>query len=1257
VEFRILGHLDVSADGRSVQLGGSRERTVLSMLLLEAGHVISVERLIDAVWDDDPPATARGQIQICISALRRRILAACGEDLIDTRRPGYLLRIAGHGFDLHDFEARVNEGRAARTAGDPAGAARVLRSALALWRGPALADIDSILTRQGVGRLDERRLAVIGETLECSLQAGEHHEAIGELRALVAERPLHEHFWALLMAALYSAGRQAEALDAYRAARTALREELGIEPGSELRSLHEALLSGVFPPPAALGYAARPPGAVRTAPGQGSGGGSAAAPGPGGQGPGGQRHERVQDRVPEPGYDRVRPDGRASAPRSAHQDPAYSGAYPDAAYPDSAGPDPYQDAYGEEPRREPYRERAYQERRYREQAGRDPEFESRDGRGRAGADGRESGRGGGKPFDAAADRGPGQGTAGAHGADPTAAAAPAASGAAGAGSGTAAGGPSAQARPGAGSNAGAFADVAAGAVRSPSLLPAAIPDFIGRDENVASVLRQLRAHDGGHGRGQAVPICVIVGPGGAGKTTLAVHVAHRLAAEFPDGQLFADLRAGDRPVSPSDILERFLRALGVLGPSLPRTLEERAELFRDLVSDRRLLIVLDDAMTERQVTCLLPGTADCAVLVTSRRRLTGLPSTGRVEIGALSEPGAVELLTHFVGPERVAADPEGVAELSRLCGRLPLALRICAARLAARPHWSVADLVDRLLDESRRLDELGHGEMTVRASISLTYDSLSDDARLLFRRLALLDVPNFAAWVGSPLLEVDVLRAQEALEVLAEAYLIDASPGPGGQVRYSFHDITRPFAQERLVEEGADERGAALERWLGALLSLTGEAHRREYAGGFLERRSPASRWRLPDRLVERLLADPLAWYEQERSAIVAAVRQAAVSGMVEHSWDLALSSVTIFEAHCYFDDWRETHEVALKAACRAGDLHGEAAMRYSLGSLHMFEQSSAPAKRQFDQAYALYEQLGDDHGAALVLRNMAYLDRLAGDLVSARARWEAALGVFQVSGDRIAEAHVLHNMAHAHLDCGEEDAALELLARADAICRQVGNRRVAAQVQNRMGELHLRKGRLDEAYAAYSAVLESVRAARDRVGECYALLGLAAVDRRRGRPDAAAARLTEALDLAVGSRARMAESRVALALGEVLLAGDLEAAQGYAQRALRGFEAIGATLQQAQAMVLRGRVRAAAGEAAGAKADWQAAGGVLAGLHVGDGNVALADEIRSLLRGGVAGAAQDAAPDASQGASQAGAGVAVGPAVRAVAGAEGPAD
>lgn len=1220
MEFHILGHLDVSCGGRPVSLGGSRERTVLSMLLLEAGHVIPIDRLIDAVWGEEPPATARGQIQFCISALRRRVIAACGTDPIETRRPGYVIHLDGHSFDLHSFEERVSEGRAARAAGDPAEAARVLRSALDLWRGPALADIDSTLLRRGVGRLDERRLAVIGETLECALLAGEHHEVIGELRSLVAERPLHEHFWALLMTALHSAGRQAEALDAYRAARRVLRDELGIEPGGELRSLHEALLSGIHQAPHLAGPAGapvtvRPPfGAPvgRPAGRAGPAAGGAGAAGTRPAAPGAARGPAAPAVAGRP----VSPRGDAAPGGTGQRGAGESGTGPSRTGENGAGPGGHgQDGAGRN--------------------GTAPTGTGRAPAGEAGAAGTASERPAAVPGPAAPGAGPGAGPGGpAGGAGGTGHGGPG-HGATGPGAAVAVvdgAAPGGFRQPGDGRGPGAPAPAgAAGGTlplaaeppyRTPNLLPTAIPDFIGREETVAAVLDRLRSAERGPGR--PVPVCVIVGPGGAGKTTLAVHAAHRLAEDYPDGQLYAELRTGTRPVSPSDILERFLRALGVAGPHLPRGLDERAELFRDLVSDRRMLIVLDDAMAERQVGCLLPGSADCAVLVTSRRRLTGLPSTGRLELGALSEPGAVDLLTRFVGAERVAADPEGVAELCRLCGRLPLALRICAARLAARPHWSVADLVDRLVDESGRLDELGHGEVTVRASIALTYDSLPDDARLLFRRLALLDVPDFAAWVGSPLLEVDVPRAQEALEVLTEAYLIDASPVPGGQVRYSFHDIMRPFAQERLVEEGADERTAALERWLGALLSLTGEAHRREYAGGFLERRSSASRWRLPERLVGRLLKDPLAWYEQERGSIVAAVRQAAVSGLVAHSWDLALSSVTLFEAHCYFDDWRETHEVALKASCRAGDAHGEAAMRYSLGSLHMFEQSSGPARRQFDQAHALYEQLGDDHGAALVLRNMAHLDRLSGDLVSAQARWEATLDTFQLAGDRIAEAHVLHNLARMRLEGGECDAALGLLTRAETICRTVGNRRVAAQVQARMGELHLLDGRLDEAAAAYDAVLESVRGSRDRVGECYALLGLAAVDRRRGDAQGAAELLRRALGLAADAGARMAETQVALALGEVLLPADLDGARDYAQRALRGFETIGAAQQRARAMVLLGRVHAASGDEAAARSDWLAARGLLRGLRLrtAGGGPTLIDEIGSLLETVAEGAA-----------------------------------
>lgn len=1042
MEFRILGPLEVCIEGENIQLGGPRERTVLAMLLLEANRVIPVERLIDAVWNDDPPATARGQIQICISNLRRRIFAVAGRDPVETRLPGYLLRLEDGSLDLHRFEAAVAEGTGALKAGDPARAANELRRALGLWRGLALADIESRVVQLAVTRLNERRLAVLAECLDCAVKAGRHHDLIGELTALVEEQPLQERFRALLMTSLFRSGRQAEALEVYRRTREVLVDELGIEPGPELRRLHQEMLAGV---------AGDPPGA-------------AAAPPPS-------------------------PAARPAA--SQNSMPQTSAPAPTRAQPE---PPPARQAV-------------------------------------------------------------------------------------------------------------------------PSLLPADIPDFTGRSQVVRLLMKQVGGEDAPHDAERAVRVGVIVGQGGAGKTTLAVHVAHLLAPSFPDGQLFARLRAGDRAVSPSDILERFLRVLGVSGPVLPEGLEERAELFRDLLSSRRMLLVFDDVMTEQQVAALLPGTAGCAVIVTSRRRLTGLPSVGRLEIGALGRRSATQLLSRIVGAARIEAEPQAVAQLCELCGDLPLALRICAARLAARPHWSVADLVDRLVDESHRLDELNHGAMQVRASISLTYDGLKPDARTLFRRLALLEAPNFASWVGAPLLGVDVLRAQEALESLTEAYLVDTEPGATpGHVRYRFHDIMRPFARERLAEESAQERRESLERWFGALLELASEAHRREYAGDYLQRPSGASRWQLPQPLVDRLLEHPLTWLDLERASLVASVRQAAAAGLAEHAWDLALNAVTLFEAHGYFSDWRETHELALKAAKRAGDDWGEAAMRYSLGSLHMFEQRTKESALEFEQAYAAYQRLADRHGAALVLRNMAFLDHMNGDLESALSRWEEALASFRIVGDRVAEAHVLQHIAQVRLDYGEQDEAYRLLARAATICDEVGNRRVGAQVQHRLGELLLSRGEMAGAAQAYRRVLEAVRQAGDPVGESYALLGLGTVHLRCGEFDEAVQVLTEAEELAAQAGERMVAGRISLTLAQVTLeSGDLAAAARYADHAVRTFDEIGAALFRVKALDVRGRIHRAAAEPADALDVWRSAHDLLAQLRL-DGTVELSQEIEESM-------------------------------------------
>jgi DNA-binding SARP family transcriptional activator len=588
-------------------------------MLLELGKVIPLSRLIDAMWDCEPPVTARAQVQICISNLRRTMTAAGGPDLIDTHSHGYLIRSEGSTLDLQAFEAAAAGGRQSLAAGNPAEAVMKFRAALGLWRGPALCDIPSTLVQNSVAHINEHKLTVLESCLQAELLSGQFEDVAAELVKLTSEYPLRERLRALQMNVLYRVGRQAEALEVYRSIHSTLTSELGIEPSRELQVLHQTMLNG--------------------------------------------------DQLPEwPGVAATRVSAVSAPPAAV-----------------------------------------------------------------------------------------------------------------------------------------------------PRLLPADIPDFTGRAKIVDGVIMTLTAATSGGERSYAVPISVLSGPGGAGKTTLAVHIAHRLADQFPDGQLFARLRAGDRPAGPYEVLGRFLRALGVDGSSLPDSVEERAEMYRDLLSSKQVLVALDDVMSQEQVCPLLPGSSSCAVLITSRLRLTGLSAVQRSEVGAFTRRSALELLARVMGAGRIQAEPDAADALCQLCGDRPLALRIVAARLAARPHWSVAALVDRLADETRRLDELSYGDMGVRDSIAISYGNLSKNAQRLLRLLALIEAPDFEAWVGAPLLETDTRRAAELIEELAESYLIDARHGPvTDSVRYRFHDITRPFARERLLsDESPEARYAALARVTG----------------------------------------------------------------------------------------------------------------------------------------------------------------------------------------------------------------------------------------------------------------------------------------------------------------------------------------------------------------------------------------------------------------------------------------------------------
>ncbi|GAB1818061.1 AfsR/SARP family transcriptional regulator [Herbidospora sp. RD11066] len=992
MEFRVLGPLEVVVGDDRLDLGSNRQQTVLAVLLLEPNRGVTIGRLVEAVYGDNPPNTSRSQVQICISALRRLFSKHGEPGIITTQSTGYSLRTDLDSVDSHRFQTLTVQARRSRESGEYENAVRTYREALALWRGPALEGIESRFVQSSAGRLEEDRITANEDCLQLELDLGHHHELVSELTTLVDDYPLRERLRGQLMLALYRSGRQVEALQVYRTARRTMIEELGIEPNEQLQQLEYAILTSderLAAPPTA----ARPALIVDA-------------------GPSTTQQPQAPPPVPPP----VPP---ASVPR---------------------------------------------------------------------------------------------------------------------------------------------------------LLPTDIADFTGRSKQVEEIRQYLLLAAEDRTR-YAVPIIGIIGKAGTGKSTIAVHSAHGIADLYPDGQLYADLHGGaSRPISPMHVLERFLRALGVPGNAIPDSLDERAEMYRGLLADRRTLVVLDDASTEGQVTPLLPGDSGCAVVITSRGRLAGLPGTVHVEVDVFDLQQSIELLSRIAGADRVGAEMDAAAHLAELCGKLPLALRIAGARLSARPHWSIEQLAGRLEDEAHRLDELKHGEMGIRASISLTYESIPDDTRRLFRRLAILDFSAFSAWVSAALLDRPLYETQDLLDDLADAQLIETTGiGHGVHSQYRFHDLIRVFARERLAaEESAAERRAALGRVLGGLLFLTEAAHRNEYGGDHTQVHSGATRWPLPDKLVAQLVSAPLNWYERERLTLVAGIRQAAQAGFADLSWDLAISAVTLFESRAYFDDWRDTHEIALAASRAAGDVRGQAAMLYSLSSLHITEQRFTEARANLDAALTLFQGLPDDLGIALVIRNLALLDRMVGRFDEARDYYERALEIFRRTGDRIAAAYVINSLAQLRLEHDDLRGATGLLAEALRLARDGGSRRVEAQVLHRMGSTLLRSEEPDDASEIFEQALRVVREMGDRTGEAYALQGLGLARLRTGAHEAADAALRQALTLATTTGHRLAEARIKVGLGELALARrHPEEGLPHLREALMLFNRMNASMLEAEALVL----------------------------------------------------------------------------------------
>ncbi len=978
--LRLLGPLALSVDSDELDLGGSRQRVVLAMLALNANRVVPVDTLIDAVWDSSPPNTARAQIQICVSGLRR-VLADVGDQVqIRTRAPGYLLEIGADHLDVARFNSLVAAARTHVENNRLSEAVATLRSALSLWRGPALAGMNSEPLRRNAAQLDDARIAAIMDRIRLDLALGRHEEIVGELFALVKEHPLRERLYEYLMLALYRSGRQAEALEVCRQGRATLMDELGIELGESTRRLETAILNR------------------------------------------------------DPKLDITR-SGDAGA----------------TARPATSQPEPHSAV----PRR----------------------------------------------------------------------------------------------------------------------LPATIADFTGRQGQLAEITRVL-----GERRGETeaygMRIVSISGKGGVGKSTLALRAAHELRDAYPDGHLYGDLEgAGSDGDRVRGVLARFLRALGVDGNAMPDDDEERGDLYRSRVANKKVLVVLDGATDESQVIPLLPAGPGCAVIVTSRARLSGLPGAHQIAIDVFDREHSLQLLATIVGADRLRAEEESARELVELCGGLPLAIRIAGARLASRAHWRVDMLVNRLRDNVRRLDELSFRGLVLRTNISHSYEALEPVGRRLFRRFALVTTPDFPGWIAAPLLDIDPFDAVEVVESLVDAQLLDTVRYPGEGLRYRFHDLIRVFAAEQLdTTEQAEERTAAVERLVGAWLARAEHAHRKEYGGDYTILHGTAPRWSRAAELEEiDEMGNQIEWLERERRSLVSAVHLATDHGMAEAAWDLALTSATLFSVKGHFDDWRETAERALAAAEAADNHRGRGAMLYCLGTMYLFHTRLAEAERHYSAALEVFEEQGDDHGRALVLRNAATADRLRNRDAAMLAKFEAALELMRAVGDRVGEAHILQSLAKVAIDGKDADRAHELLESALEGYREVGYLRGEAQALNWFAELHLLVNQVEQAHQALNRVLLIVRDIGDRIGEAHALYRLGVVRQRSGRLDSAEATLQHALSLAQQVGEHVVAGMTHYALAEIALTrGHDAAAEDHVEAAHTLFVELDSTVWRAKTLVLR---------------------------------------------------------------------------------------
>ncbi|MFF1681639.1 BTAD domain-containing putative transcriptional regulator [Streptomyces sp. NPDC058256] len=817
--------------GTPLELGPVKRQAVLAALLLRQGAVVSHERLLDAVWGEEPPAGGHKVLPTHVNSLRR-VLDPGGttpaESVIRSGKGWYRFVVENGRLDTADLDERGDEALRTVAAGDLATAADQLSAAIGLFRGEPLAGLPGPFAQEERQRLEERRRTFRLERLKCLVLLGRFGDALDDLSGLSASDRYDESLTALRIRALYGRGRQAEAFKTYEDLRVRLRDELGADPGEELRRVHEAVL---------------------------------------------HHDDAFLLRPPSP----VLPTPRESV--------------------------------------------------------------------------------------------------------------------------------------------------------VPAELPHDTPGFAGRSgelDRLHSLLAPARAP----GTANTVVISAIGGAAGIGKTALAVHWAHQVRDRFPDGQLYVNLHGFDhdrQPLEPGEALELLLRSLGLAASEIPPHPEAQGRVFRTLLGDRRLLVLLDNAASADQVRPLLPGSPTCCVLVTSRNRLGDLVAhdgAHALPLDLLLPDEARALLSRTLGTERVDDDRHAVDELIRLCGSLPLALRVAAARLAGDPALRTADLVTEMT-EGNRLEALepdGDANSPLRTAFSVSYRVLAPGARRLFRLLGLFPGAEFTTEAGAALLDVPLSQARRLIGALVSAHLIE----PVTAARYRLHDLLREYAQEcALAEDAAADREAALERlmiwYLNATRTTAG-------AGLFPELPSSLHPGRHPG-MPSAIAAGP--WLDAERANLLAVINHAAHHGPRPVAWHLTSALFSHFWVHLPRKTWQTTAQTALDAAETEKDLFGQAAMHSSIAAARWDRGHVRQTMEHATRALDISRELGWAWGEAsgLGLRGMAYWSMARPD--RAHDDFTAGLRIFRETGHRYYEGFGVVGLGMACRDLGRLHEAADHLERA----------------------------------------------------------------------------------------------------------------------------------------------------------------------------------------------------------------------------------